>query len=148
MGFISSFLSFMYDMLHDLFTGGWLGVSIGILIVLIIVIIVGLVMWGVLYAIDSWFRPEVQEPGVIDGHDFTPAHTTWMMMPTSNGGTVPVPQYIPDSWSIGVRVGSRHSWMSCSKDCHDKYKNGQKIIATFTNGRLSRRMYVQAISRT
>ncbi len=140
------FIAFFFDMLHEMFTGGWLDIIIGIIAVAAVLVVIGIILWGLFYAIDSWFQPKKQAPGIIDGHDFTPAHTTLITVATSNGGTVIVPQYIPDSWSIGVRVGNRHSWMSCSKDCHDNYHYQQQVIATFKSGRLSGHMYVQAIS--
>jgi hypothetical protein len=124
-----------------MFTDGWLGIILGILLSVAVLFILGMILWGVFYAIDSWFQPKKQASGVIDGHDFTAAHTTYTFI---DGVAYLI--YNPDSWSIGVRVGDRHSWMSCSKNCHDNYRDGQKIIATFKNGRLSDHMYVQAVS--
>lgn len=142
MGFIRSFS----DMLHGMFMDGWFGVIVGLIIIAVLLAVVGFILWGVFYAIDSWFQPLQKSHGVIDGRDVTPAHTTMITIPTSNGGVATVPQYIPESWHIGVRVGHRHSWMGCSKYTYDNYRNGQKIIATYKRGRLSGRMYVQAIS--
>lgn len=138
MGFIASF----FDVLHDMFTDGWLGIILGLLIVAVLLMIIGLIAWGVFYAIDSWFQPERQAPGVVSGHNFTRAHTTYTYI-----DGFPYPTFHDDSWSIGVRVGDRHSWMSCSKKCHDKYRDGQKVIATFKRGRLSGHLYIQAVSR-
>jgi hypothetical protein len=135
------FIAFLFEMLHYLFTGGWLGVILGLLLVFVMLVFVVAIVGSLFYALDSWFRPKKQAPGIIDGHSFTPARVTVI-----STGTSIIPQYIPKSWSIGIRIGNRRNWMSCSKECHDKYDNNQEVIATFKSGRLSGRMYVQSIS--
>lgn len=127
-----------------MFTGDWINITVGCLTVAVTLLVVGLVVWGVLYAIDSWFQPHQEALGVIDGHEFTPAHT--MLTPMTVGKvTVMVPQHVPDSWSIGVRVGDKHSWMSCDQETYDGHSDGQQVTATFKSGRLTRRMYVKSV---
>lgn len=140
------FIKFFFEMLHDMFTSGWFGVVLGIIILAAVLGAIGMVLWGVFYAFDSWFLPERTEPGVLTWRSHSPAHYQPMVTSAGNGITTTTMLYIPDSWSVGVRVGKRVGSMDCSQRYYDQAKQDQPVMVHYVNGRMSGKMYVKALS--
>lgn len=148
MGFISSF----FDMLGEMFSSGGWGIFMGILVIILVLVLVaivlgfiGLIVWGAFHALDSWFLPEQQSTGFITGKYYEPAHFIPM---TIMAGKVPVvtQQYIPDSWSVSVRMGARTGGMECRKSYYDKARPGYLVHVHYVDGRLSGKLYIRALS--
>lgn len=146
MGIIASF----FDELHKMFNSGWSGIVAGSLVVALILILIGLAVWGVFIAADSWFLPVKQGSGLIKGWNHYPAHyqpiTTTTSDANGNVSSSTTIVYVPDSWSVTVRIGDRTASMGCSKSYYNKAKQDQPVTVHYVDGRFSSKFYIKALS--
>jgi hypothetical protein len=115
-----------------------------ILIILIALagsLVVAIIMWGVLIAVDSWFRPSVTSAGRIVDKEFTPAYFTTILV-----DNIPQLIYHGDSWRLLVQVGHRCDWISVSERYYNSRKVGNEVRLTYVNGRFSNNMYARSVA--
>ena len=146
MDIIASF----FDTLYDMFTSGWWGIIAGSLVVLMLLIIIGLIAWGIFIAADSWCLPVKQGSGLIKGWKYYPAHyqpiTTTTTDANGKVSSSTTMVYIPDSWSVTVRMGNRTASMGCSKGYYDNAKKDQPVTVHYVDGRFSSKFYIKSLS--
>jgi hypothetical protein len=147
MGYIGSF----FDFVRDMFSTGWIGVTLGCIIVLLLALLIGFILWGTFIAVDSWFLPRQQMRGVITGKRHSPSSFMPITTTVSNGSggfnTITTMTYIPESWSVSVKLADgRTGGMGVSEGYFTDIGHDESVTVTFVSGRLSRNIYVKALS--
>ena len=98
-------------------------------------------------SVDSWFpEQQHQESGVIIGKSFYPGYYTTIFVP-SGKVTLPITQFIPDTWMVLVRSNSgKEASASVSQDFYSNIDTGKKVSITYHYGRISGEMHIDQLS--
>lgn len=138
-------VSFFQDVLHNgSDVMAWIGlvcVTIGLLTILAVA---GFILYGIFYLLDTAFVSTQQQTGEVFKKQKYAASTTMVAAPVvgGDGGVAMVPTYVPPSWHIGVKVGDRYGWMSCSKSFYKKIEPGDRLMVTYGIRRLTRKLKI------
>jgi len=138
MGAAYTFFETIRRMLFDF---GWPTTVLTIILIVMTLAIVASVIYGLFYLLDTCFLPTYEQKGVIDGHSYSPPS----MILIGTGGILN-PYHIPEGWSVRVRVGKRAGWMSVTKLSYDFVRDGQPVVARFTNRRFTRKIHIKSAS--
>jgi len=142
----------MLDFITDLYSGfgdSVIDTIIVILFSLLVLIVIALIIWGVYIAIDSLFRPDFENDGIITDKQFTAAHTQIIMV--YNVATkVSMPQtiYHPDKWEIRIQIGDNFGNASIKKEFYNSVKINDCLLVKYSTGRLNKNnIYIKSMTR-
>lgn len=138
------------DMVREIsfMLGDWpIGTFVGLLLLAAIAIFVGLVLWGLGLAIDSWFLPRQRGKGRVTGKDFTPAHTsTIMIYNVATKTSMPHIVHHPDDWSVTADVEGLNDSISVTQEFYDSVQPNDWVTVDFVRGRFSGGLYLKEMS--
>jgi hypothetical protein len=123
----------MFETLFEL-PDDWLDWLFFITIWILVIGLLGLLIWGIISGINYLFLPEIQGSALIIDQYFTEAHfiTTYMMV-----GKVLVPEliYIPDTWTLIVKIGDKTSNVNVSQDYYNSHLINSIVQVKYSMGR-------------
>jgi hypothetical protein len=141
MEFIKFILFTPFEAMRD---EGWIGKIVGVLMISIYLLVLFSVLWGAYLIIDRAFIPTERAYGFVEEKTVTPAHFMTTMI---HSGRVmfPVYTFIPDTWSIGVRVVGRYGFINVPFSVYNKLSISDQVYVSYITGRLSGELYIKSI---
>ncbi len=138
MGLVNSY----FEMLVD-----WpLGTVLSVLVAFCLGTILFLGAWGLFVAYDSWYLPHEENTGVIVDKEFTPTHTTMILMYNAATKTsLPQPIVHPDKWSVTVELLGKRSSISISQESYEGFLIQDNVLVKYVKGRVSDDLYLKSI---
>jgi hypothetical protein len=138
----------MWEILCELYrswSDGWIEKALIILVTSAGILVLALICWGLLYVVDVAWQPIQEQRGQIDGHNYTSAHTQMIIMPIGKA-VIPFTQYIPESYSVSVRLDDgRCGSMGCDSEFYC-IADGTKVKAQYKVGRVTGHIHIQSLT--
>lgn len=111
------------------------------LITLFLLLIIGA---GLYYAIDAWFLEDFQGEGIVVDKEFTPEHTTTILVYNAATKTsLPQVTHHEDCWEVTFEVNKKTGSVEVTKEQFNKLSNGDIAKLTYAYGRISSELYIK-----
>ena len=112
------------------------------LITIFLVLIIGACVY---YAVDAWFLPNLNGEGTVINKEFTPAHTTTILVYNAATKTsLPQVTHHDDCWEVTFKVNKMSDTVEVTKEQFNRLSNGDIAKLTYSYGRLSSDLYIKA----
>lgn len=140
--FFTAWIEFHYHMISD----GILMSMCCIFLALCELLMLLLILYGIFYAIDSWFLPLNNGTGRVVGKNFTPAHTD-MVMQYNPALKTSAPTYIhhPDRYTLIIKYGNLTDSIFVNEGFFDEIDRGQQVKIKYITGRFSGGLYIKQV---
>lgn len=134
----------MIETMIDLWNGDWFAKVLFFLLLSLFLFLFFLILYGIYFAVDSWFVGEQDGIGVVSDKYFSESHTTttWIM---SGKVMIPITNYYPDTWGIWFSVDGKQDSIEVDESLYDKVNVGDRFSIRLKEGRISNNIYITDI---
>lgn len=135
-----------YGMFYDMLLDWPMGTIISILFAALMAMLIGLVGYGLFYLIDSSFLISSRGAGRIIEKEFTPAHTSTLLIYNAALKTS-TPQIIdyPDDWSLLIELQDKQGSASVDQETFNALAEGSYATVEYVIGRISGGIYIKNV---